>query len=333
MPYGWIDGELRDESRRREAVLVLRGTGLNFWQFLPLLRSFRLSELLQFKAIYTVSGSSLLLWLYSVMEPARLALTAAAEYDRAMRAGLNRRGWLSRTASLLTGSYLYRAEDFLQVFESAHLPRSMAADARRSSVGKLAHRGPRRVSQTAPGSRAGIPSRVGRRRSNLPCGDLDQNAPASVCFRTRYHGMIIGDFDFAGASVRRGFYDYLHRAHPRAPVYHINMFRNGERATNGSCVWATTASRASGRSWTLRLSISVCRILAMSCGDSDTSIAAALTAEYLPESPQSAGRSEWRRIWDPPQTRRSRARAPGWPSPAGRWRRPYCRSRVPPARG
>jgi hypothetical protein len=52
------------------------------------------------------------------------------------------------------------------------------------------------------------------------------------CWRTPYHGMVIGDFDFAGAKVRRQLYEHLRVLHASAPVYHINLIRNEDRGTH-----------------------------------------------------------------------------------------------------
>ena len=77
--------ELAQRDRRREAVLVFRGTGFNIWHYLPFLRNFSLNELSEFQALYAVSGASLLLWLYCLIERGTITDSVAAEYDTVMR--------------------------------------------------------------------------------------------------------------------------------------------------------------------------------------------------------------------------------------------------------
>ena len=46
------------KTERHRCVLILGGTGINFWQYAPFLKQLSLQELKEFKAVYCVSGSS-----------------------------------------------------------------------------------------------------------------------------------------------------------------------------------------------------------------------------------------------------------------------------------
>jgi hypothetical protein len=224
--------ELEQEELRRKSVLVLRGTGFNFWHYLPFLRSLRLGDLAQFQAIYTISGSTLLLWLYCLMEQGVITLSAASAYDRAMRHCLNRHGCMERVARMLTGRYPYRAEDFLRVFDLLTIP-----EAWRQTMDQLplqnwrvvAHdEGRRELVLLEPQAHPGFA--VGEVISRAVTWSRLLHLP--FCWRTPYHGMLIGDFDFAGTRVHRQFYEHLRAVHASAQVYQINLFRNEDRGAH-----------------------------------------------------------------------------------------------------
>lgn len=225
---GFLD-ELKHESRRRESVLVFRGTGFNIWHYFPFLTQFSLEELAQFRAIYGISGASLLLWLYCLLEQKLVPPSVAARYDAAMRHGLNRDSWIPRTFRLLSGRYPYWAEDFLKVFQ--RLAPSPACD---QTFAQL------------PLPRLKIVAED-RFRQQLLILDAEQFPAFSIgevisraatwgnifgrpfCHRTPYHGLLIGDFDFSGKPVRGQFRDHLRTRHPEAQIYQVNLFRTLRR--------------------------------------------------------------------------------------------------------
>ena len=217
--------ELKQEHRRRESVLVFRGTGFNIWQYLPFLRNFSLAELSQFQAVYAVSGASLLLWLYCLMEQGQIADSVADEYDAAMRQSLNRYGLLRRACRILAGRYPYSAEDFLKVFQRLAPPPASDQTLEQLPIVAL-----RVVAQEE--SRRQLLVFGADRFHSFSMGEVISRAVTwgamfgrPFCRRTPYHGLLIGDFDFAGKGVRNQFRDYLRDRHPGAPVYQINLFR------------------------------------------------------------------------------------------------------------
>jgi hypothetical protein len=222
--------ELKEERRRREAVLVLRGTGLNFWHYFSFLRNFSLDELAQFRAIYAMSGAAFLLWLYCLMEQGTITDSVAADYDAVMRRSLNRLGLARRTARLLTGRYPYAAEDFVNVIRGL-----IPAAACSQTLGQLPLRRMSIVAQEESRKELLV---LGS--ENFPSFSMEELISRAVtwaemcgrpfCERTPYHGMLIGDFDFAGREVREQFRDHLRTQHPGAPIYQINLFQNVKRA-------------------------------------------------------------------------------------------------------
>ncbi len=213
-------------------MLVFRGTGFNIWHYWPLLKTFSFEELSQFRAVYAVSGASLLLWLYCLVEQHAISPHAAKAYDKAMRGGLNQRGLLERTALALAGKAPYAAADFLRVFRELAPP--PACDQTFGELGLktltiAAHEETRRElllfnAQNFPSARVGeIVSRA---------VTWSEMSGRPFCQRTPYKGMMIGDFDFGGPDVPEQFRAHLRTTHPGAAVYHVNLFQNRTRETD-----------------------------------------------------------------------------------------------------
>jgi hypothetical protein len=222
----WED--LKQEDRRRETVLVFRGTGLNIWHYYPFLKNFSLRELSQFRALYAVSGAALLLWLYCLIEQEIITDAVAAQYDAVMRRSLNRRGLLQRTGRLLAGRYPYAAEDFLEVFRRLAPP--PACD---QTLGQLPLTRMRVVAQDE--SRKQLLVLGPNECASYSMGEVISRAVTweelfgrPFCYRTPYRGLLIGDFDFAGKGVRDQFRQHLRTQHPGASIYQINLFQTAE---------------------------------------------------------------------------------------------------------
>lgn len=220
--------ELGQKDHRRLAVLVFRGTGFNIWHYLPFLRNFSLQELSEFRALYAISGASLLLWLYCLMERGMITGSVASEYDEVMRRS-PRYGLLRRTARILRGRYPYSAEEFMRVLRG--LAPAHACD---ETLGQLPLERLNFVAQDESRKQLLVlnaecfPSfSVGEVISRVVTWSSIFGRP--FCYRTPYHGMLIADFDFADVRVKNQFREYLRNKHPGAPIYQINLFRTIER--------------------------------------------------------------------------------------------------------
>jgi hypothetical protein len=220
--------ELAQRDRRREAVLVFRGTGFNIWHYFPFLRNFSLKELSEFQALYAISGASLLLWLYCLMERGMITSSVAAEYDVVMRKS-PRYGLLRRTARLLAGRHPYSAGEFMNVLRG--LAPSPASE---ETLGQLPLERLSFVAQDE--SRKQLLVLNPECFPSLSIGEVISRVVTRsnifgrpFCYRTPYCGMLIGDFDFADKRVKNQFREYLRDKHPRAPIYQINLFRTSER--------------------------------------------------------------------------------------------------------
>lgn len=220
---------LKEESARRDAVLIFRGTGLNIWHYYSFLGNFSLKELSQFRAVYAVSGASLLLWLYCMIEQGVISDSVAANYDAVMRRNLNRHGLLQRTARLLASRYPYSAADFLNVFRGL-----MPAAACERTLGQFPIERMNIVAQEE--SRKELLVFSSERCAAFSIAELISRAVTwseifgrPFCRRTPYRDLMIGDFDFAGRNVHDQFRRHLHTQHPGAPIYQINLFKSRER--------------------------------------------------------------------------------------------------------
>ena len=220
--------ELGQKDQRRQAVLVFRGTGFNIWHYLPFLRNFSLKELSDFRALYAVSGASLLLWLYCLMERGMITGSVAAEYDAVMRRS-PRYGLLRRTVRVLVGRYPYSAEEFMNVLRGLAPPH-----ASEQTLGQLPLERLSFVAQEESRKELLVlnaecfPSfSIGEVISRVVTWSRIFGRP--FCHRTPYCGMLIGDFDFANKRVKNQFRQYLRNKHPGAPIYQINLFRTIER--------------------------------------------------------------------------------------------------------
>jgi hypothetical protein len=223
-----LSEELGRQDQRRQAVLVFRGTGFNIWHYLPFLRSFSLKELSEFQALYAVSGASLLLWLYCLMEGGLITVSVAGEYDAVMRRSA-RHGLLRRTARVLAGRYPYSAEEFINVLRG--LAPAHASD---QTLGQLPLERLSFVAQEESRKELLVlnaecfPSfSIGEVISRVVTWSKVLGRP--FCYRTPYRGMVIGDFDFADKRVKNQFREYLRTKHPGARIYQINLFLTKER--------------------------------------------------------------------------------------------------------
>jgi hypothetical protein len=220
--------QLKQKDQRRQAVLVFRGTGFNIWHYLPFLRNFSLKELSEFRALYAVSGASLLLWLYCLMERGGITGSVAAEYDAVMRRS-PRYGLLRRTARVLTGRYPYSAEEFMNVLRGlapAHASDQTLAQLPLERLSFVAQEESRK--QLLVLNAECFPSfSIGEVICRVVTWSKIFGRP--FCYRTPYRGMLIGDFDFADKRVKNQFREYLRTKHPGAPIYQINLFRAMER--------------------------------------------------------------------------------------------------------
>jgi hypothetical protein len=221
--------ELKEEHRRRDAVLVFRGTGLNIWHYFRFLKNFSLDELSQFRAVYAISGAALLLWLYCLMEQGAITDSVSADYDAVMRRSLNRLGLLRRTARLVAGLYPYSAADFMNVVRGLAPP--PACD---QTLGQLPLDRMSVVAQEE--SRKQLLVLGSEHFASFSMGELISRAVTwreifgrPFCDRTPYRGLLIGDFDFANRDVKDQFRHYLHTQHPGARIYQINLFQTMER--------------------------------------------------------------------------------------------------------
>jgi hypothetical protein len=227
MHSGNLLKELAKRDQRRESVLVFRGTGFNIWHYFPFLRNFSLTELSEFQALYAISGASLLLWLYCLMERGIITTSVAAQYDVVMRKS-PRYGLLRRTARLVAGQHPYSAGEFMNVLRGlAPAP---------ASEETLAQLPLERLSFVAQDesckellvlNQQCFPSlSIGEVISRVVTWSNIFGRP--FCYRTPYCGMLIGDFDFADKRVKNQFREYLRNKHPQASIYQINLFRTSE---------------------------------------------------------------------------------------------------------
>jgi hypothetical protein len=219
--------ELAQKDQRRDAVLVFRGTGFNIWHYFPFLRNFSLKELSEFRALYAISGASLLLWLYCLMQQGIITDSVAAEYDAVMRRS-PRHGLLRRTARVLAGRYPYSAGEFMKVLRALAPPHASDQTLGQLPLDRLSFVAQEESrKQLLVLSPECFPSySIGEVISRVVTWSNIFGRP--FCYREPYRGLLIGDFDFADKGVKSQFREYLRTKHPGAPIYQINLFRTIE---------------------------------------------------------------------------------------------------------
>jgi hypothetical protein len=219
---------LFSRESRQEMVLVIRGTGLNFWHYFPFLHHFTVEDLQEFRAIYAVSGGAAAIWFYCLAQEQLLMVDGTA-YDHLLRQTMNRYRVLPRMWKYLRNQYTYFAEDNLTLIKRMVAPEAMTQTLSQLPLRNLvivAHdeqQGQQLLLRhdTHPElEMAEIVSRIGTRSAAWG---------RKLCARTEYRGLYIADFELAAQDVKKQLHQHLILEHAERAIYQINIFRDGTR--------------------------------------------------------------------------------------------------------
>jgi hypothetical protein len=226
MPENFLG--LKSKAVRHRTVLVLRGTGLNVWHYHNFLASLSLEELGEFCAIYAISGGAVALW-FSVLE--RLGLferSSVANFDRVMRAAMNRYRVLPRLWRIANGVHAYHTDDNLTLLLALAAPaakdqlfrdfplRNFQIVACDEATNRLLLIG----SNTYPDY--SVPKVLSQvvTTTKTACG-------TPLVAREPYGDSLISDFDFASRDVKKEFRHVLTDLHRNQHVLQLNILREG----------------------------------------------------------------------------------------------------------
>jgi hypothetical protein len=218
--------ELRSRSGRENAVLVLRGTGLNCWHYYPWLRQFEPEELAEFRAIYGISGGAVVLWFYCMACEGHFDPALVPRFDRLMRRLMNRYDPVQRVRRMLSGSYPYDMEDGYRILTRLVSPKALEQtfhdfSLRNFSVVGYDERSERLLLLNAETAPQFALSRV---LSYVVTTSIAWGRP--FCARPEYHGTLLADYEFACPQIKQQFRDHLRTQHAENRIYQINIMRN-----------------------------------------------------------------------------------------------------------
>jgi hypothetical protein len=219
---------LFSRESRQDTVLVIRGTGLNFWHYFPLLRQFTLEDLREFRGIYAVSGGAAAIWFYCLAQEQLLMVDGTA-YDRLLRKIMNRYRLFPRMWKYLRNQYTYFAEDNLTLIKHMVAPEAMTQTLSQLPLRNLvivAHdeqQGRQLLLRPDTHPEFGMAEVISRIGTRSAVGGK------KLCARTEYCGLYIADFELATHDVKKQLHQHLISEQADMAIYQINIFRNGAR--------------------------------------------------------------------------------------------------------
>lgn len=213
--------KLKSTQERQRSVLVLNGTGVNFWHYRALLSHFTLAQLCEFSAIYSISGAGGGLMFYVLEQMGELQSKRMRRVDFYLRKNLNHRGLGQRIYSLFKKDFVYATSDlrrFAQDLISADAAKMAYQDFPLKNFSMLAHDEEKnQLLMLRPEKdlrpmldlfcSAGLPRRIGNR-------PFCQGLP----------GLFVSDYDFAGITVKKEFQRHLKEKHADQHIYHLNIY-------------------------------------------------------------------------------------------------------------
>ncbi len=100
-----------DKLARKSTVLVVCGTGTNAWHPYGFLRQFSMEELLDFKAIFGISGGSCTYYARIMESRGSFSDERIAQFDEIWSRHLNRGDVTDKVIRLVSGRYLFHTQD------------------------------------------------------------------------------------------------------------------------------------------------------------------------------------------------------------------------------
>jgi len=214
-------------ERRENAVLILRGTGFNFFHHFNWMRDYSPTELSQFAAIYALCGGGIAFWSY-LNENASFLRTKVDGLSKAFgdfgSNGIIKSVWkvARRTFPFTTNEVIERISPFYgdtlmsQPFSDFPLQNFnfVAFD---HTAGNFRIFNKENAAETAVAHIA-------------VAGMLPRNFGPVKMFRPLDHENI-SSIDFAESSVRGGFFKWLSTKYPNHDFYHFNMSQDKDCGT------------------------------------------------------------------------------------------------------
>lgn len=216
---------LTSRAGRQRSVLILRGTGLNAWHYYPFLRAFSIQDLLDFRAIYGVSGGAPVFWMHLLGHDGLFREPTTIDYDEHLRRQMNRQGLWNRLLRVVKGRFPYTWTDNLAVLQ-AFLPEPALTHCLKDLAVPL-----RVVAHDADRDRLCLIDHT--THPNLPVARLvcAAGAPRSEAstpiWEDAGQSLTISDFDFAPRHVKQQFREHLETQHGDTDLYHVNIMRSG----------------------------------------------------------------------------------------------------------
>jgi hypothetical protein len=205
-------------------VIVLYGSGINFWQYYPYLHQLPLKLLAHCSSIYGISGGAACIWYRVLAEIGHLAPERIKNYDEALRL-LNHGSTCARFGRFFRNAYVYDAQELAE-----NTATFTTAAARNMPLAEFPLRNFCAVSYDPLNDRV-----VFVRAADHPTirmGDLIASVTLPrfwgkrrLCLGIPFDGMSLSDLDFAPRPLRRAATAAIKNAHPGEPVFILNLFK------------------------------------------------------------------------------------------------------------
>jgi hypothetical protein len=217
------------EDERSETILLLAGTGINFWIYYPILARFTIEELNQFAAIYTISGASAVTWVYSLAHYDRLfKIEQMKQFDRELRRHMNGSSLTRRMLRMVKGYPVYSNRNMRRLFaEYVHptVEEQTFAEFGIQNLHVVAHDVDQNSYQLF--SKAMTPD---ENVINIMSSVVMPKKFLNRAFARPLDGYeSVSDFDFAPREIKKQFYEDLRKRHPGKRIVILNLVKDEQR--------------------------------------------------------------------------------------------------------
>lgn len=211
---------------RENSVLILGGTGVNFWQYFPALRHLSLKKLSEFNAIYTISGGSGCLFFYMNYVLGKLRYEKLASADKMLRTHLNQDGIIKRMDRVFRNEYVYDVNDLLKFVGSF-----VSLDAMNFTFKNLPLQNVNVVAQNCTQNKFQIFNKENSPDQNFAVCISNAGFPRTMGKKKLCKGILIDgeditDFDFAPRESRKKFKEFLQQEHGGKSIYYLNVLES-----------------------------------------------------------------------------------------------------------
>jgi hypothetical protein len=213
-------------EERRNTVLLLAGTGLNFWIYYPILKNFSIAELNEFEAVYTISGGSIMTWVYSLShQEGGFRRHLIDHFDNLFRSHMNEGSVGRRVFKLFKGKSIYSSAKLRRFMTSFVSPRGAQQSFREFDMQNL-----HIVGHDIAGGTYRVFSRETTPDENVASVVASVVTPQKLLNRPFTRAMkgyeSLSDFDFAPSHVRSRFFKDLHERYPDKRIVVLNIMKN-----------------------------------------------------------------------------------------------------------